>query len=580
MEKNRMSIEVIAEIANAHQGNHKNALELGLAAAKANAHAIKYQIYFPHEFLSKSHHRYNHFKKQSFSKKIWGHIFKTLKNRKYVKKIYADVFGVDALKFAIKSNLDGIKIHSSDLSNIKILKQLKKYKKKIFISCGGSNLIELKNTIKFLENKNVILMHGFQSYPTSIKDVNFQKLKILMNYFGRKFDYGYQDHTSGSSKFNFYLPLISMGIGVNYIEKHVTLNRKKKGVDYFSSIEPRKLKQFIDVVRNSELALIGGQDWFSKNEIKYREEVKKNWIVKKNLKKKDKLKLNDVEMLRHPEKGTYPLNFNRYNNREIILPIKKGSIIKKKYFKNKVCVTIVARSNSKRLKNKASLKIGNSCVLEHLFKKVKMLNNVDKIIFCTTKDKSDDALVKLAKKNNIQYFRGSTLNVLDRIMQPLKKIKPDIVVRITGDDILIDNEHFQLSLNYFLDKNFDYVDHKKLIGGTETEIFDFDTLKFIYENAINLNDTEYLTNYIKDNASFFNIGSSPVKTANLNRSSMTIDTKEDYEYVKKFLETYYEINKNYYNYTYKDIFKFCKNFPRDFKNKKNKLKIKSMLKKN
>ena len=95
-------------------------------------------------------------------------------------------------------------------------------------------------------------------------------------------------------------------------------------------------------------------------------------------------------MLRHPQKGTYPLNFNRYNNREIILPIKKGSIIKKKYFKNKVCVTIVARSNSKRLKNKASLKIGNSCVLEHLFKKVKMLNNVDKIIFCTTKDKSDD----------------------------------------------------------------------------------------------------------------------------------------------------------------------------------------------
>ena len=42
---------------------------------------------------------------------------------------------------------------------------------------------------------------------------------------------------------------------------------------------------------------------------------------------------------------------------------------------------------------------------------------------------------------------------------------------------------------------------------------------------------------------------------------MTIDTKEDYEYVKKFLEKYYEINKNYYNYTYKDVFEFCKNFP-------------------
>ena len=64
-----------------------------------------------------------------------------------------------------------------------------------------------------------------------------------------------------------------------------------------------------------------------------------------------------------------------------------------------------------------------------------------------TKDKSDDALVKLA--NKIQYFRGSKLNVLDRIMQPLKKIKPDVVVRITGDDILIDNENFQISLIIF-----------------------------------------------------------------------------------------------------------------------------------
>ena len=60
---------------------------------------------------------------------------------------------------------------------------------------------------------------------------------------------------------------------------------------------------------------------------------------------------------------------------------------------------------------------------------------------------------------------------------------------------------------------------------------------------------------------------------------MTIDTKEDYEYVKKFLEKYYEINKNYYNYTYKDVFEFCKNFPRNLKNNKNKLIIKSMLKK-
>ena len=284
-------------------------------------------------------------------------------------------------------------------------------------------------------------------------------------------------------------------------------------------------------------------------------------------------------MLRHPLINIHPLNLQDYLKKKLQSNVKKDSIIKKSHFKNNVCVTIVARSKSKRLKNKASLKIADTCVLDHLFKKVKMLKNIDNIIFCTTKDKSDDALVKLAKKNKIQYFRGSNLNVLDRIMQPLKKIKPDVVIRITGDDILIDNENFQISLDYFLQNNFDYVDNKKLIGGTETEIFDYNLLKFIYKNAQNLDDTEYLTNYIKDNSELFNIGSSPVKLKKNHDYSMTIDTKEDYEYVKKFLRKYYEINKNYYNYTYTDIFEFCKNFPRNLNNKKNKLTIKSMLKK-
>ena len=54
-----MSIEIIAEIANAHQGNYKEALKLGLAAYGSNADAIKYQIYFAEEFLSKDHQDIN-----------------------------------------------------------------------------------------------------------------------------------------------------------------------------------------------------------------------------------------------------------------------------------------------------------------------------------------------------------------------------------------------------------------------------------------------------------------------------------------------------------------------------------------
>mgnify|MGYP001185750686 CR=1 FL=1 len=180
-----MSIEIIAEIANAHQGNYKEALKLGLAADKAGADAIKYQIYFAEEFLSKNHPRYNHFKKQSFTQKQWIHLISNLK-KETNKKLYADVFGLKAYKLSQKLKFDGIKIHSSDLSNLHILKLLKNYKKKIFISCGGSTFFEIYNTLQKLNSTKITLLHGFQSYPTAIHDINLNRLIQLKNFFKKK----------------------------------------------------------------------------------------------------------------------------------------------------------------------------------------------------------------------------------------------------------------------------------------------------------------------------------------------------------------------------------------------------------
>ena len=152
-------------------------------------------------------------------------------------------------------------------------------------------------------------------------------------------------------------------------------------------------------------------------------------------------------------------------------------------------------------------------------------------------------------------------------MIPLRKIKPDVVVRITGDDILFDYAYFKKALNFFLNNNFDYVDHKKLLSGAETEIIDFKVLDFISKNYKNLDDTEYLTNYIIDNKDFFNIGSAPVNKRHIVNTSMTIDTKDDYIYVKNFLDNYYKKNKNFYNYNMNDMIEHIKKNPKK-KNKK------------
>ena len=92
------TVEIIAEIANAHQGCPKAAYKLAEEAVKAGAESIKYQIYFADEFLVEKHPRFLHFKKQSFSEKEWIDLIKRSKD--LGTKIYCDIFGEKAFKIA------------------------------------------------------------------------------------------------------------------------------------------------------------------------------------------------------------------------------------------------------------------------------------------------------------------------------------------------------------------------------------------------------------------------------------------------------------------------------------------------
>ena len=124
-------------------------------------------------------------------------------------------------------------------------------------------------------------------------------------------DYGYQDHISADNKFNYISPLIAIGQGANYLEKHVTFNRELKGVDYYSSLEPNELKEFINLVKQSDKSFNESHYSFFDDEIKYRNQVKKIWFSTKNLKKNKKFKIEDLEMRRPKNNNLHPINIEK-----------------------------------------------------------------------------------------------------------------------------------------------------------------------------------------------------------------------------------------------------------------------------
>jgi len=560
MGKNNMKkgCEIIAEIANAHQGNPNTALKLALEAHKVGADAVKFQIYFADELLANNHPRFNHFKKQSFSKSNWVKIIKTLKKKKI--KIYCDIFGEKAFKIGEFCNVDGYKIHSSDLNNDIILNLVKKTNKKIFLSAGGSTIEEIAYAAQILNNskKTPVIMHGFQSYPTKIENSDLFKINSYREIFGKLCELGYQDHISGEDPLNYTTSLVALGKGATYFEKHITFDRSKKGVDYYSSLEPQELKNFINLIRNTEKSL--GNNNFeevSSDEKKYRDTVKKVWFLKKSVKKGHIIKKKDLIMKRPAKLFTNNPQFSDIINKKTIIDIDKNIEINRSMFNNFVTGVIVVRTESKRLKKKALKKICGYYTIEHLIERAKKSKLINQIILCTTLEKNDDILEKIALKNKILCYRGSNKDVLKRMLDGIKHNhnKSEIVVRITGDDILIDPNYLDLTIQHHLINNLQYTDAKKLPSGIDAEIFNTRLLKLIYKISKDTSGTEYLTYYINDHRKQFSTGALKVSSKYKNKIRLTLDNKNDFIVIKTFLEQMSK-NKKLFNYNFQDLISF------------------------
>lgn len=558
-------VEIIAEIANAHRGDIKTALALMKAACESGADAVKFQIYFADELMAKGHPRYEHFKAQSFSEDDWSYLLKEAGKQDV--KVYADVFGLKALKIAAKGNVDGFKIHPSDLSNIKLLDKLSYQSKKVFLGAGGNTILEIKcaldHVTKFSRPSEIILLYGFQAYPTEVNDSNLSRIGKLKELFGDTVKTGYSDHADAESEFATILPIMAIPYGISYIEKHITFDRAKKGTDYCSSLEPVEFKKFVQSVRLAQNAMGADPLKFSSAEKEYRKSSKKAWMAARALEPGRIIEESDIRMKRAPDFTATPTHDEIINN-VLVCAKQEDSPITRLDLKHKILAIIVARSDSSRLPNKAVLDINGRPAISHLFERIKIAKDkgyIDTVAFCTTAENADGKLVDIAQNYPFKIYRGAKEDVLSRMMLAIDDNSDhDIVLRITGDDLLIDSEYLRKAVDYHLKTCADYTDTKRLPSGLDVEVFNSHTLKLLWELSRDTSNSEYLTNYIKENEDQFKTASLPIDKKYSQRYRLTLDTAKDYEVLKKLLRHMKDAGKEY-TYSLDDICDFFEKYP-------------------
>jgi len=237
-------------------------------------------------------------------------------------------------------------------------------------------------------------------------------------------------------------------------------------------------------------------------------------------------------------------------------------------------IFIQARMSSKRFPEKILKKIYNKTLIEILLERLQNVKKIDKILLITGNSEKNEQLVSEAKRLDLEYFCGNENNILDRFYQASKKFNSDNIIRITGDNPLVDYEIVNQGLDIFLENKFDILSNNRIRTyplGLNFEIFTKNALERSWNENFEKfkNEEEFFktfippTKYMLERENFNNYDL--INETDYSSLRLTIDYPEDFEVVTKIFESLYSKNKNF---TLTEIIQFLKNHPNLLKQNK------------
>lgn len=279
-----MKIEIVAEIAQGFEGSVQQTKLFVKAAAKAGADSVKFQLVYADELATEDYEYYSLFKKLEIDQEQWNDI-KNLCIQHGIELIF-DIFGEKSLGVAQGLGIKTVKIHPTDITNDRFLMKIAESNlNRVMLGAGGAFFSEIKSALEILSEKEVVLLLGFQGYPTELNENQISRLKVWNDAFCRSANVklGFSDHADPNSVSALTLPAYAVGAGATLIEKHLTLGICMELEDFESALNPDQFKSFVCAVRNLEecQGFANADDDFgmSLNEKQYRLNVRRDVVA-------------------------------------------------------------------------------------------------------------------------------------------------------------------------------------------------------------------------------------------------------------------------------------------------------------
>ena len=334
MIKNKIPF-LVAEISANHCGNINLAKKLIKCAKDNGADAAKLQTYTADTMTIQSNKKYFKIKNGLWKGydlwNLYNEAHTPLEwNKKlfdYGKKlgitIFSTPFDETAVNLLEKLKCPMYKVASFEITDLLLIKKISQTKKPIIISTGMASMEEIELAYRTAKNygaKDITLLYCVSNYPSKNIDFNLNNIKILKNKF--KCRVGLSDHSKDNR-----VAIAAVAAGAEVVEKHIALDKQKRGLDIEFSLKGKEIKKFKEDI-NLAYNLLGKKYFFRNKSEKKSKIFRRSIFATENIKKGEKFNNQNIRRIR-PGYGLEPKYYEKLIGRKSPITLDKGQPLKK-----------------------------------------------------------------------------------------------------------------------------------------------------------------------------------------------------------------------------------------------------------
>lgn len=321
----------VAEVNSSHGGSMETAKKMIDAAVECGCNCVKFQSWSAKTLYSKTYYKANPIAKRfvdkfSMSEEQLRELADYCKSKGIA--FASTPYSKEEVDFLVSVGVPFIKIASMEINNYSFLEYIAKTCVPIVLSTGMADAEEICKAVEIIEkvgNKNLCILHCISIYPPEISEINLRNILGLREKFPN-YPIGFSDHSLGTE-----MACAAIALGAALIEKHMTLDKTRIGMDNQMAMEPDDLRSLVQQCKNVGIALGSKERTVHQSELDQRQNMRRSLVYTRDFKAGDILTESNIDSKR-PGTGFPPDSKGEFIGKKLVRDVEEDTLLVKEDF--------------------------------------------------------------------------------------------------------------------------------------------------------------------------------------------------------------------------------------------------------